>query len=89
MMRNCTSPILIFTLFFLGVPALNLAWAQGQEVRVFDGDTFSVSGEVIRLWGIDAPEHKQPCWRGSVEYACRCGSPFVSAVFGRSCDTHL
>ena len=70
MMRNCISLISIFTLFMLGAPALNWAQSQGQEIKVFDGDTFSVSGEVIRLWGIDAPEHKQPCWRGSVEYAC-------------------
>jgi endonuclease YncB( thermonuclease family) len=70
MMRNCTSLIIIFTLFFLGVPALNLAWAQGQEVRVFDGDTFSVSGEVIRLWGIDAVEAKQSCSMRGVSYSC-------------------
>ena len=70
MMRNCIGLIGIFTLFFLGLSALNGAQAQGPEIKVFDGDTFSVSGEVIRLWGIDAPEYKQPCRRDLAEYAC-------------------
>ncbi len=69
-MRNCSRWIVIFPLFLLWATAPNLTHAQGQEIKVFDGDTFSISGEVIRLWGIDAPENKQPCWRKSVEYAC-------------------
>lgn len=32
-----------------------------QDIRVIDGDTFDMYGEVIRLWGIDAPELDQPC----------------------------
>ncbi len=30
-------------------------------LRVIDGDTFDVGGERIRLFGVDAPEHGQPC----------------------------
>lgn len=32
-----------------------------DDVRVIDGDTFELGGEVIRLWGIDASERDQDC----------------------------
>lgn len=35
--------------------------AAAQDIRVIDGDTFEMDGEVIRLWGIDAPELDQTC----------------------------
>jgi len=35
--------------------------AVAQEIRVIDGDTFELDGEIIRLWGIDAPESDQAC----------------------------
>jgi len=39
----------------LAVPAL------AQDIRVINGDTFVLDGEIIRLWGIDAPELDQTC----------------------------
>jgi len=33
-------------------------------VRIIDGDTFDLSGERIRLWGVDAPERRQRCQTG-------------------------
>jgi len=33
----------------------------GNNIRVIDGDTFEMDGEIIRLWGIDAPELDQTC----------------------------
>ncbi|MBH63687.1 MAG: succinoglycan biosynthesis protein [Alphaproteobacteria bacterium] len=38
--------------------------------RVIDGDTIEVSGQRIRLQGIDAPEHKQICKRDGVDWRC-------------------
>lgn len=41
--------------------------AAAQSVRVVDGDTISLNGESVRIWGIDAPETKQACadrWMG-------------------------
>lgn len=38
--------------------------------RVLDGDTIVVSGERIRLEGIDAPEGQQPCYTNNRAWAC-------------------
>ncbi|GAB4349010.1 MAG: hypothetical protein Kow0026_04050 [Oricola sp.] len=37
---------------------------------VIDGDTLVLSGQRVRLAGIDAPELEQACGRGDAEYAC-------------------
>ncbi|WP_048648716.1 thermonuclease family protein [Nitratireductor soli] len=39
-------------------------------VTVHDGDTITLSGERIRLKGLDAPEYTQTCSRQGVTYAC-------------------
>jgi endonuclease YncB( thermonuclease family) len=44
--------------------------ARENEVRVIDGDSLSLNGRMVRLWGIDAPELQQGCTRGSETYAC-------------------
>jgi endonuclease YncB( thermonuclease family) len=54
------------------------AAAQTGPARVIDGDTIDVAGTRIRLWGIDAPESRQTCERGGVDYAC-----------GREATAHL
>lgn len=38
--------------------------------RVADGDSLSLGGERIRLWGIDAPELSQTCRRQGQDYPC-------------------
>lgn len=40
------------------------------HARVLDGDTVEVSGEKVRLHGIDAPERDQVCLKGDVPVAC-------------------
>jgi len=49
--------------------ALLVTPALAQDIRVIDGDTFEMDGEIIRLWGIDAPELDQTCEQdGEVVY---------------------
>lgn len=53
MLRICA----LFVLLSCGVA---IAGPQGA-IRVIDADTFDVGGTRVRLFGIDAPEVKQPC----------------------------
>ena len=55
------------------VPAIVLVTGQGRaadDAQVIDGDTLRIDGKVVRLWGVDAPELKQPCQVQATEYAC-------------------
>lgn len=51
---------------------------QGEQTRrqvaglahVIDGDTLDINGTRIRMFGIDAPEERQTCWRNQSNWAC-------------------
>jgi endonuclease YncB( thermonuclease family) len=38
--------------------------------KITDGDSFEIRDTSIRLYGVDAPEGRQPCTRGGREWAC-------------------
>lgn len=40
------------------------------EARIIDGDTIQVSGERVRLHGIDAPESRQSCMLSGADWPC-------------------
>ncbi|MBT5083256.1 MAG: thermonuclease family protein [Rhodospirillaceae bacterium] len=44
--------------------------ATSDRVRVIDGDTIDISGQRIRLHGIDTPEAKQTCQREGFIWLC-------------------
>jgi len=50
------------------------ATAQAQDVsgpaRASDGDTLHMTGVIVRLHGIDAPELRQTCTRGGAAWTC-------------------
>ncbi|WP_338107437.1 thermonuclease family protein [Bradyrhizobium yuanmingense] len=43
------------------------------RASIIDGDTLEIRGSLIRLWGIDAPEHDQLC-RGADSTPYHCGA---------------
>ena len=74
MLKNLAVAAALVLPTLAGLPAA----AQTGPARVIDGDTIDVAGARIRLWGIDAPESRQTCQRGGVDYAC-----------GREATAHL
>jgi endonuclease YncB( thermonuclease family) len=49
----------VLTVLLCATPAF--ADLSGRVARVHDGDTLTLDGSKVRLWGIDAPELKQKC----------------------------
>ena len=62
-----------------GLPVPSLAGMSG-EARVLSGDTLAIGADVIRLYGVDAPEPRQACERDGV--AWRCGAEATGTLRG-------
>lgn len=65
-MRNIYLTLACVTLLSTGAGAQTLSGAA----RVVDGDTLTVDGAKVRLFGIDAPESSQTCTRDKQAWAC-------------------
>lgn len=44
--------------------------AMAESVSVVDGDGLRLGAEVVRLWGVDAPERDQTCVLAQAPYPC-------------------
>ena len=58
-----------------------LADLSGRVANVHDGDTLTLDGSKVRLWGIDAPELKQKCGGSACGVVAR--DPLRDLVQGR------
>lgn len=57
--------------FPVGKPAARVPGAAIAGVpRIVDGDTVKIGSARVRLYGIDAPEHKQTCDANGAAWAC-------------------
>jgi len=69
-------------LAMLGLVATRLDRVETRQTVgsavVNDGDSITISGQRIRLRGIDAPEYAQTCRKGGADY--RCGQSARSAL---------
>tara|TARA_B100000678_G_scaffold175139_1_gene146033 strand:+ start:469 stop:1137 length:669 start_codon:yes stop_codon:yes gene_type:complete len=66
----------ILALALTALPTATSAQIVSGHATVVDGDTLEMTGERIRLFGIDAPEVDQTCIRGGI--AWNCGEESVS-----------
>lgn len=66
--------VAIVVIVMLGVVAARLDRVETRQTAgsavVNDGDTITISGQRIRLRGIDAPEYAQICRRDGASYRC-------------------
>jgi endonuclease YncB( thermonuclease family) len=63
---HCLAALVLGTM--LAAPALGQS--AKPEIVVIDGDTLEVGGQVLRLYGIDAPELGQTCLDKSKRWRC-------------------
>lgn len=61
--------LIAITLTLVPIQSANAHSVSGPAV-VIDGDTLDMSGERIRLFGIDAPEGQQTCQRNNQVWTC-------------------
>lgn len=61
---------LTLALLLAASPAPAVAQTTSGTAVVIDGDSLSVGGRAVRLFGIDAPEGKQTCQRDGTSWAC-------------------
>ena len=75
--------LLLLTIGLSPAPALSADKNQGK-VYVVDGDTFHMSGQKIRIWGIDAVELHQTCLKSGQSYECgKSARLYLQSVIGK------
>ncbi len=75
--RRSTIRELLLWIPLFGLMLAAIVWLDGQNTAAFvgkaravDGDSLIMNGERLRLYGIDAPERGQNCWRSGKEWPC-------------------
>lgn len=83
---------LSFAVLLVALPAAAQQIIRGSIEWIADGDTLTVAGQTIRLWGIDAPEMHQDCTRDGSSYPCgEVARSVLAGLIGESrlaCSVH-
>jgi endonuclease YncB( thermonuclease family) len=69
-MRRAVAALALALAALAALPASALAQSIHGPATVTDGDSLSVGGTSVRLFGIDAPEGRQTCERSGANWAC-------------------
>lgn len=77
---NLARVLLLVLLAFTSLDAPAASRYEGPA-KVIDGDSLEISGQRIRLWGVDAPEFNQVCARGGTHW--KCGKAAIRALRGQ------
>ena len=70
-MRIDTAWLLVVAVIAAGAECMAASQTRiSGRAKITDGDSFEIGDTTIRLFGVDAPEGRQPCTRDGREWAC-------------------
>ena len=73
----CALLALLIGMHRAGHPLAAVTTGAGQDLQVIDGDTLQSGGDIVQLYGIDAPELGQLCWRKGEPWQCGVEAAFA------------
>jgi endonuclease YncB( thermonuclease family) len=69
-MRRHAPLVVLAAVTILVAPFCSAQERISGRAKITDGDSFEIGATTIRLYGIDAPEGRQPCTRDEREWRC-------------------
>ena len=74
---GCALLVLPIGMRHAGMSLAAVTTGAGQDLQVIDGDTLQSGGDIVQLYGIDAPELGQLCWRKGEPWQCGVEAAFA------------